>query len=89
MIFTYAAPPPFDGAGGNFPAKGWPQYTYGGDPTASGFCKNFRACGMELDALGRLDTPVRRQLMAVELTHPVARVQAAREQWLVTTGASV
>jgi hypothetical protein len=81
MIFTYAAPPPEDGAGGNFPSNRWPQFTYGGEPTASGFSKDFLECGLELDAMGRLDTPVRRQLMAVELSHPDALRQAEEEQW--------
>lgn len=51
----------------------------GGPPTASGFNKNFRSCGLELDAMGRLNTPVRKQLLAVELTHPEAVAAAAQE----------
>ena len=38
-------------------------------------------CGFELEAMGRLDTAVRRQLMAVELGHPDAVRKAAAEDW--------
>ena len=32
-----------------------------------------------MDAMGRLNTPVRKQLLAVELTHPEAVAAAAQE----------
>ena len=38
-------------------------------------------CGLELEAMGRLNTAVRRQLIAVELGHPDAVQIVAAEGW--------
>ena len=46
----------------------WPVGGYGGEPTASGFARDFLECGMQLERRGWLDTPVRRQLFGVELS---------------------
>ena len=67
-IFTYGGVAPnaiLDGE------ATWPTGTYGGPPTENGYAKNFAECGKELDAMGRLNTDVRKQLLAVELTHPL------------------
>jgi ectoine hydroxylase-related dioxygenase (phytanoyl-CoA dioxygenase family) len=73
MIFTYGgvAPGAIDSGEAN-----WPTGFYGGPPVEQDgkmFNKNFLECGKELDAMGRLDTPLRRQMLGVELTHPEAK----------------
>ena len=85
VICTFSAPPPVTplgvDPGRNFPHDQWPTFTYGGAPTVSGYSRDFRQCGRELEARGLLDTPVRRQLMACELGHPEACALAAANGW--------
>jgi hypothetical protein len=81
LIFTYGAPPPVipvDGDGGGLQPGQWPIGAYGGDPTESGYQRNFLECGKELDQMGRLRTAARRQLFGVELTHPDAAAMLAQ-----------
>ena len=72
LIFTYGgiAPNAIDSG----EAK-WPTGFYGGPPVEQAgkmFNKNFLECAKEIDAQGRLTTPLLRQLLGVELTHPEA-----------------
>eukprot|EP01052_Picozoa_sp_SAG31_P011535 SAG31_NODE_655_length_13127_cov_20.616058_5_plen_149_part_00 len=72
LIFTYGGIPLGDMEKGD--AK-WPTASYGGPPVEQNgkiFNKNFVDCGREIDSQGRLDTPLRRQMLGVELTHPEA-----------------
>ena len=83
FIFTYAGPLPTAPTVGVPQRKArWPVGSYGGAPTASGLQKNFLEVGKELEALGRLNTDVRKQLFGAELTHPdvdASRLRLSRE----------
>ena len=79
FIFTYAGPLPVAAnrkskAAGRRRQSRWPVGSYGGGPTEpSGYNRNFLECGKEIDALGYCDgNPLYRQLLGLELTHPVA-----------------
>ena len=72
LIFTYGGVAPNAIESGE--AK-WPTGFYGGPAVEQGgkmFNKNFLECAKEIDAQGRLNTPLRRQLLGIELTHPEA-----------------
>ena len=83
LICTYGSEPPHIPKGHRWQMPGvtadlqpgqWPVGGYGAEPaTVEGdgsgreYCREFLGCGRELEAMGRLNTPVRRQLFGVQL----------------------
>jgi hypothetical protein len=79
FIFTYGGPLRVASTGGGSAGRvaRWPVGSYGKAGN-----NNFLSSGKELEALGRLNTPVRQQLFGAALTHPAApreRLHVTRE----------